>query len=287
MSARLPRDIEPDEEPLFARWHAASTCPRPDLLMPAIEMTLVPEALAASVRAHLDRCSLCRELAEAFAAPGIGDPSAEEAARIDAQVFGATSARASTRWWAYAAGLLLLGISAALLALTGRTVAPPELPVAAAAAPPARAAGPVLALRKPEIELPPEFLTLRSASPGEYAAALDRALDPFVREDYAEAVRRLERVARAHDGRPHPVYYLGVAHLMLGAPSEAVRPLELARQRSGPGSSLYAEATWYLAVSLERSGRRASAAVALSELCGTGGPRGDQACDGLRVLLTR
>jgi hypothetical protein len=75
---------------------------------------------------------------------------------------------------------------------------------------------------------------------------------------------------------------------MRGDAAASVRPLARARALAGSGASLYPEATWYLAVALERSGRGNEALDPLVELCGAGGPRGAQACEGLsRLLNTR
>jgi hypothetical protein len=287
--SRFPRDIERDEPALFERWRGASRCPPPELLLPAIEGTLAPEPRALAVRTHLRRCGLCRELAESLGSSEIGEPSADELARIDARVLGETATGSGGRWAYAAAAAMLLAAGTGFVAWTAGSVTSPAVSAPAAASRSATKPAPefVLALRKPEIELPPESLTLRSASPDRYAAALEGALDPFVREDYREAVRRLQQVARDYPQRAHPAYYLGVAQVMTGAPSEAVPNLERARERSSRGSSLYADSTWYLAVSLERSGRRASVAPALLELCGAGGSRDAEACDGIRALLTR
>jgi hypothetical protein len=283
-----PRDVDRDELPLFARWRQDSGCPPPELLLPAIEGTLGPPMLAVRVRTHVERCRMCRELADSLAAAGEAVLTTDEIVRMDGRVMAATAA-ASRVWLRYAAAAALV-LAAGLVAWTIQwdagtrvTVSPvPPDPPAARREPQAEF---VLALESPEIQLPPEALTLRSGSADPYATALERALEPFARNDYADAATRFAQLARDYPQRPHPLYYLGLSHLMRGAGADAVPYLERAQVLSGRGTSLYSEAAWYRAVALERSGRRKLAAGALIELCGGGGPRDAQACDGLRSLL--
>ena len=287
MTTLPPRDAEHEELSWFARWATESGCPPPKLLFAAAEGTL-PSDAGDAIRVHLERCPLCRELV----AIGVGDvagPTLEEAARIRTRVFrdvGSTQRR-STRYVVYAAAAavtLVIG-GFALFRLVGQNT--PATGTATNTAAPANVPPQyVLALNKPVTELPPESLTLRSGSPDRYAAALERALEPYERGDYAEAVRRLETVARDYPSRPHPVYYLGVAKLLAGR-TDAVADLERARKLADRGSSLQTDATWYLGISLERSGQRAPAAAALTELCGSPGPRKAQACEGARALNNR
>jgi hypothetical protein len=292
MTSVLPGDIERTELPWFGRWRRTSACPPPEVLLPSIE-GMLPETVAGLVRAHLDRCALCRELVETQSTSEVADPTPTEIARIDALIRVAVAARFSS-WVPYAAAAsLILAAGVGYVAWTERSTqtrvsssnvpTPPAPPAAVTIQKPEF----VLALQKPVIELPPESLTLRSGSPDQYAAALERALEPFARNDYPAAARQLEPVVREYPDRPHPVYYLGLSRLFSGAPVEAARDLESAQRLAGRGTSLSAEAAWYRAVALERSGRPSLAAGALLELCGSGGDRDVQACDGLRTLLKR
>jgi hypothetical protein len=292
MTSVLPRDVEPTELPWFAGWRGTSGCPPPEVLLPSIE-GMLPETVARLVRAHLDRCALCRELVETQSTTEVADPSADEIARIDGRIRSAMS-HGVGRWVPLAAAAaVILAVGAGYVAWhkadTQSRVSTLSVPV-----PPGPPAAPapsepefVLAMDKPVIELPPESLILRSGSPDRYAAALERALEPFVRNDYPAAASQLETVVRDYPDRPHPVYYLGISRLFNGAPAEAARDLEHAQRLAGAGTSLYAEAAWYRAVALERIGQPAMAAGALLELCGSGGDRDVQACDGLRTLLKR
>lgn len=284
---KLPPDAEHDEVPMFAQWQpVAAGCPPPHLLFPAVEGVL-PADVAAPIVAHVEACPLCQELSRVE--PGdAADPTLPEAARLRARILPAAPRRpVSFRMipYAAAAAITLVAGGLVLARLASRPAAPS--PTAAQAAPPA-AATPVfvLALNKPVTELPPESLTLRSASPDRYASALAHALEPYERGDYAEAVARLTLVARDHPSRPHPAYYLGLSTL-LGGLGDATADLERARTLAAKGTSLRADATWYLAVAYERHDRRESAVATLNDLCAAPGPRQAQACAGVRALTNR
>ena len=287
MRPSIPPDVERDEQPVMERWQAITQCPPPDLLLPAHEESVLPEEVSVAVRAHVATCALCTELMAALT-DGASDPTAGEAQRIDQRLRFQTRGR--LRWWPS------LAAAAALIAVAGgvylaRMAQRPAVRVAQGPAPtppvtPAQPA-PVLTLAAPAIMLPPESLTLRGDRRNAYAAALEDALTPFAAGNYQEAATRLEKVAQAHPRRPHAEFYAGTARLMAGDAAAAVGPLQSARELAPRGSPLSDEAAWYLAVALERSGRREAAAGPLNEICGGGGPRQAQACDGLRLLSNR
>ena len=287
--SKLPRDAEPDELSLFTQWRpVATTCPRPELLFPALEGVL-PADVAGPIVSHVGACPLCRELTSMGVGEAAG-PTLQEGARLRARTFPAGTRRWSTfRVVSYAAAAAVALVAGGLVIaslVTPSRVAPASSQ--AQATPPSPAAPPefVLALNKPVTELPPESLTLRSASPDQYASALERALAPYERGDYADAIRRLEVVNRDYPSRPHPAYYLGLSKL-LGAAGDATDDLTRAQKLADRGSSLRADATWYLAITLERSGRRDAASAMLADLCKAAGPRQAQACAGGRALTNR
>src|SRR5262245_50464930 len=283
---KLPRDAEHDGVPMFAQWQPAAVgCPSPDLLFPAVEGVL-PADVAAPILAHLESCPLCRELSRVEPGDAAG-PTLEEAARLRARVFPVAPRRTVpylTITYAAAAAITLVAGGLVLARLVSRPAAP--APPLATSTPPAVTPAFVLALNKPVTELPPESLTLRSASPDRYASALERALEPYARGEYAEAITRLEPLARDYPSRPHPAYYLGLSKL-LGGSGDAAPDLERARTLADRGSSLRADATWYLAVAFERNGRRESAVSTLTDLCAAPGARQAQACTGVRALTSR
>lgn len=288
---RPPSDADADELPLLTRWQPAGEgCPSPDLLFAAVEGAL-PREQAEPIRAHVERCPLCRELATVDIGDAAG-PTLQEGARLRARIFPVATVP-SRRWtsravtYAAAAAVALVAGGVIIARLATRPSAP-AAPTQAHVVPAPAPAQPefVLALNKPVTELPLESLTLRSASADPYAVALEKALKPYERGDYAEAARQLEVVSRDNPSRPHPAYYLGLSKL-LGKNGDAVADFERARTLADKGSSLRAEAAWYLAVALERTGRRESAASLLTDLCGSAGPHQAEACAGQRALTSR
>jgi Flp pilus assembly protein TadD len=284
MTAAIPRDADGDEVPWMEKWQTRTACPPPDLLLPAQEGSL-PEALTTAVRNHVASCRLCTELAVALAAAADEGPSEAEAQRIGQRVRFQTRGRGRRWWTSIAAAAALAAVAGA--AYMARVAVPATVPAVQQPSQPQAARLPVLALAAPAILLPPESLTLRGERRNAYAAAIEDALTPFAAGNYQDAAVRLERVARDHPRRPHAEFYLGVARLMIGSAAEAVAPLETARGLAPAGSPLHAEATWYLAIALERSGRGAAAVGPLNDMCGGSGPRKAQACEGLRHLSSR
>src|SRR5262245_24528308 len=162
---KLPRDAEHDEVPMFAQWQpVAAGCPPPDLLFPAVEGVL-PADVAAPIVAHIEACPLCQELSRIE--PGdAADPTLQEAARLRNRILPAAPRRtASLRMipYAAAAAIALVAGGLVLARLVSRPV-PPAPTLAQSGTPAAAPPVFVLALNKPVTELPPESLTLRSAS---------------------------------------------------------------------------------------------------------------------------
>ena len=266
-------------------WQARTSCPPPELLLPAQEGSLLPENLAAAVRAHVAGCPLCAELTAALDDAAMA-PSEAEARRIEQRVRFQTRGRSRLWWTSLAAAAALVAVAgAAYIARMSQRSSAPVVQQQQPRPPAGRL--PVLALSAPAILLPPESLTLRGDRRSAYAAALEDALTVFAAGRYQDAAARLERVSRDHPRRPHAEFYLGAARLMNGSAADAVEPLQQARGLAPAASALQTEATWYLAVALERSGRGAAAVDALNDLCARSGPRKAQACEGLRDLSTR
>jgi len=191
MTGAPPRDVEPGEAPLLARWRDRSRCPDPTLLLPALAGTL-PEPLKGVVATHLAECSICTELASALADAAM--PTEQEVTRISERIDRSRRNHLLYRWTALAAAAVIVTVAGGAYVITRweRTVVPPVHSADAAPAPAPR--DPVLALAAPAIELPPEFLTLRGDARDTYAAALERALEVFKRGDYRLAAARFERV---------------------------------------------------------------------------------------------
>jgi len=284
MMRPVPSDLEPSEAADF-NLAGGLHCPSPETLLPSIEGTL-PLPLRGRVLAHLDVCGVCRALAAAQESPECSLPTNEEAARIRGRVSRAATLRRV--WWPGAAAAATIAIVAGGVWMSQFQRMPSD--TALAPGPPAaetvrRARTFVLAMDTPAIELPSSALVLRGESADPYVAALVRALEPFRRGDYPQAADSLRALGSAHPDEPYARYYLGVSYLLAGQHLEAIAPLERVRGLQARSSWLHSEASWYLAVALERSDRVDQAVLVLTQLCGSGGSRGDQACGALGTLL--
>jgi hypothetical protein len=142
----------------------------------------------------------------------------------------------------------------------------------------------VLPLTVPPIELPPGALVLRSGAADPQAAALASALEPFGRGDYEDAANRLNALRLARPDDAFVSYYLGVSYLLAGRAADAAQPLQRARELATPGTAMHANATWYLAIVLERSNRVDQVVPLLEQLCGSGGVHDAPACAALVAL---
>jgi proteasome lid subunit RPN8/RPN11 len=284
MTRPVPSDLDPSERDAFTL-ASMMRCPAPELLSPAKEGTL-PEPLRSRILEHLEKCSVCRMLADAQASLECTEPTTEELDRIRARV--ARAGRSQRSWWSplAAAAVMTIALGGGWLSQFDRhesvMPAPPALPVAA---PKDRVKTFTLDLEKPGIELPPGALIVRSPGSDAYVPALTTALEPFRRDDYPGAIERLSALQRTHASEPFVNYYLGVSYLLAGHAADAVAPLERARTDGSADTWLRLDASWYLAVALERAGRRDAAAVVLTEICGTGSRRQQQACGALGTLL--
>jgi hypothetical protein len=280
------RKVPADREAAEAMWFdlaSGARCPPVDTLLPSLEGVL-PEPLATRVREHIAECEACRTLVDVFDADGAGAIQEDETRSIGDRVQAAT-----VRWRvpvraAMAAAVVLAVAGAAVWLARGPRVEPrPAIGSARGDVllPPPEY---VLALAPPSIVLPESALVTRGTGADPYVAALKSGFDPLRRGEYAEAARRFDEVASAYTDRAHGLFYSGVSRLLAGRAADAVQPLEAAVRAGGSDAWLAAESSWYLAVALERTGRRTAAAEALSPVCAGAGVRKDAACNALRRL---
>ena len=285
MMRSIPSDGESHERDAFDL-AAGYRCPPPETLLPAIEGTL-PDPLRAQTLAHLDRCDVCRQLAAALESPETSNYSDLEAARIRERIDQRVASR--PRWLAglaTAAGIIITVGMVWMFRLPSMSDIPdaPSRP----ATPPTREARTfVLPLTVPPIELPPGALVLRGGTADAQAEALSRALEPFGRGDYEDAARRLEAIRLARPDDAFASYYLGVSYLLAGRLADADVPLQRARELTAPGTPMHSDATWYLAIVLERSDRVDQVEPLLKQLCGSGGSHDAPACAALVALAPR
>jgi hypothetical protein len=230
-----------------------TACPQPDLVLASYAGEL-PSDLA-WVAEHVAHCPLCQSLGRDLSSleqPGL---SAEEAVRIRERV---AAAMPGPWWWRRpAAWAIAAGIAAA--AVTGwvlRTPAlePPPRPVVVAMQhqpPPVR-----VPVSKPVLRLPAEALVLRGEDGVSQAAFLKQygsAVEPYRRDDFAEAAARLDVFLKRYPDCAEGHFYRGVSLLFLKRNEEAERALgDAVRLAAG---DLQKEAEDYLATARRRDPR--------------------------------
>jgi hypothetical protein len=252
-----------------------ASCPPPELVQ-AARAGVLPEPLQARVNLHVERCSLCRVLADALDDETVGPLADDERARILTSVRAVSSRVAYRRpLWQWCAAAAYAGVVIAGLALAWQSRSRPV--------PPGRVAE-VLRLEQPGGRGGPNVLLRSSRRPGE-AEDLARALEPFRTNDYAEVVRRLRAVIARHPESAVGHFYLGVSQMFLGANRDAARTLQKAKALARGEANLEREIDWYLSLAYYRSGQSTRATESLSTLCSAAGqPRAAQACVALRAL---
>lgn len=279
----VPPDLDAFEKPAFDA-AAALRCPPPETLLPALERTL-PAPLQDRVASHLLTCSICRGLADALAAGDCAELTQEEARRVRRRSAAGFRRKRYPLAAATAAVIAVVATGLWIRQFDRSRSEPPPAPKSPEVSRARAARSFVLALNVPEIELPPAALTLRSEAADPYITALAPALELFRRGNYSHAAEHLDAVIENYPKDPYALYYLGVARLLDERPLDALEPLYRSRALLASDSSLYPNASWYLAVALERSNRADQAVVILTQMCGRGDARGEQACGALGTLL--
>ena len=95
-------------------------------------------------------------------------------------------------------------------------------------------------------------------------------------DDYAEAARRLDVLAKKYPKYAEPHYYLGVSRLFLVENEAALGALNAARPLAD--GALRDDVSWYLAIALDRTGRSEDARREAEALCGHAGEYQQRAC---------
>ena len=101
--------------------------------------------------------------------------------------------------------------------------------------------------------------------------AFTEAMQPYERNDFAEADRRLGQFTEMNPGHAAAHFYRGVSLLLLGKPAEAIAPLETAVAK-GEGR-VREEAHWYLALTYLKTGDHLKALEQLDSVIQLSGKR--------------
>lgn len=257
----------------------------------------LPAAEREAALAHVVRCAACAATWRGLLALG------REARTFDRGVpRAAPSWRARVvhppSWQLLAASLLVAATGAALVyrALSraddagGRASSASAITAARDIALPSEAPAWVaaLTLAKAEIRVSPaDVLVFRGRGEGGEPpiAELATALEPYRRDDFAEAARRLAALSASYPRATRVALYLGVSLLFLDRKDEALGPLGAAV--SSQDAAVSNDARWYLAVAHARAGRVDRAEQALAPLCAAGMPRALDACRALGAVPER
>lgn len=216
------------DDPELERWRHAYAASSPLASHPDAERWraffegTLSDADQEATRDHVAGCAQCAGIFK----------SARAAALAAAPRPSVAPQRERPRQWITVAATL----SIAVLAIVVLWPLPEADQALAPAAPPATttvpapAPAPAVTFDKPAVVVSAEQLLVSrgDAAHTAYLESLARALEPYQKDDFAEASRRLEPLAAAHPDRFEPVYYLGVSLLMSGRAPEAVAVLERA-----------------------------------------------------------
>lgn len=254
----------------------------------------LPDALQASVSAHLDRTEWSRALVEGADAAGA---SVDEVGRR--RVLNAiehAAGRRSVTTWRRKLWLPAIVAAAAILvavAVTRRGVpaTPAERPTSVTAredpgARPAPPPGFALPLEKPDLKLTAMALVLRGEGRDTpFVDDIAPAVDAYRRGDYREAERRLTRLQSRYPRSVEVPFYRGISRLLLDDAPAAIPLLQAARRLDD--ETFAPDIAWYLAVAHERAGDVAAARAELAALCGRPTAYGARACEAVRAFATK
>jgi hypothetical protein len=233
----------------------------------AAQAGILPEAAQQALARHLSQSAWSRELASELegAAP---DAAATERilARVLASANTKAKAEAATNWgrfWRPALALAAVGVAVVLL-LQGPWEETAHLPPPSPAVEtPAR---PLLPLEKPAITLPASVLAVRGESDAQqFLRDLRPALDAYRADNFADAARLLDALARKYPRSREVRFYLGVSRLFVDAPAAAMEALLAARRLEGPNP--VPQTSWYLALAYQRTNAEEQFQSEMRALC--------------------
>lgn len=231
---------------------AATDCPPAVRIWEAVNSRLEPVDAAAVVD-HVASCGACaeawrmaRELEPAEAGSG---PIPFPEKRRKSVVWGLLAA-AATLALTIGAWPLLRGTPAPAPRVAG-TITPSQAPAAKPA--PAQ----TTAALGPSIEKAPVVLSAsrvlvfrNQTSADPFVEDFAVAIEPYRKDDYPEAITRLDALARKYPDADEPPFYLGVSLLIASRRADAVAPLR--RAANGRDAAIAAQARRYLALATAR-----------------------------------
>ena len=115
-----------------------------------------------------------------------------------------------------------------------------------------------------------------------YVAELTGALAPYRDDNFSEAAQKLTKVTQVFPDGVEAQLYLGISQLSLQKNAEAIPPLAKAQQL-GP-QTFREDATWYLALALQREGNTKQSVAELGKLCQGKSSYSQRACTGVQEL---
>lgn len=210
----------------------------------------LPEAERDAFEEHYFECADCFErLQTVRQLHGMLRESSGAASR-PARAPGAPRRRPAVGSLAWAAGAAFVAVGAAVVL---RNAVPPQtVPGSPRAMPSPSAVAPSLAPALPGLPERPPLDVLARVEPPPYAplvvrggavadTAFARAMEKYVRGDYAGAAQGLRAAAEEDPGSAELLFYLGVSELLAGRPQVAIGALRLA----GAGDPAFSEASLY------------------------------------------
>jgi tetratricopeptide (TPR) repeat protein len=288
------KEFQREIEPVLTKLRSnVGTCPHPDRVQ-AVLAGVQFEGFE-SVRKHLEACPICEVLGRDLSAYEYPELTPEEDRRIRARL--PQTSRVSTRSvsrWAWMWRPVPLAAAAAIVAiivvigLTNLRTPPAAVQQSAKSqdvAPLSTVQRTAFILQKAAIKVPAAaVLTYRSGADSQkiYLDDLAAALAPYRSEDYAEAARQLETLARKYPKSIEPQFYLGVSLLFLNENDKALESLGGARSISS--DALHDDVSWYLALALDRAGRMDDARHEVENLCSRSGEYQQMACAAAQEL---
>lgn len=294
----LPSDLN---DALTGLRQKAQRCPTPELLQ-AAQADVLPDDQREDIVRHLENCPACKALSSDLQT--LDDEPLGKAAqqRIWATIQSGIQVepavknrRAFARGWnlwlrpmplAVTASVIILFAIGALWLRNQRQTAS-NVAQNHAVVPPTIATASVLQLEKAPVVLPPAAVIVwrgQEDSGTRQANALKQALLPYEKDDYAEAVRRLQPLHRQYPKMAEASFYLGVCQLFLDQNEFAAASLNDAAKIAKP--PLADQVSWYRALADHRVGKEDLAGSLLSDLCKAGGKDSARACAGAKELAT-